>query len=92
MVPKKRGTSSKTRRRRSHHALKGAVLFLCKKCGEAIMPHKMCVRCGYYQERLVVDVVAKLDKKEKKALERQQQETAEIQATEKPLSLEELSK
>ena len=32
-IPKKRHTSSKVARRRSHHALKKIKLTTCKKCG-----------------------------------------------------------
>jgi len=32
-----------------------------------MLPHKVCPNCGYYNGRMVVDVMAKLDKKEKKA-------------------------
>mgnify|MGYP002825797279 FL=1 len=52
------------------------------------LPHVMCEKCGYYKSRQVIDVNAKLSKKEKKELAKQQEETQKN----RPLSLEELSK
>ncbi len=55
-VPKKRGTSSKTRRRRSHHALKPKTLNVCKNCGRPVEPHRACAYCGNYKDRTVKKV------------------------------------
>ncbi len=92
-VPKSRHTSSKKGRRRSHLSLKSLPLTVCSKCGRAILPHTICRYCGYYKGRMVLDVLAKLEKKERKKREK------EIVAKKKeggdkgaPLSLKELSK
>jgi len=70
-VPTKHSTSGKTRRRRSHLKLKAKNLIACPKCGAAMMPHRYCPNCGYYKKREVVDVLAKLSKKEKKSREKE---------------------
>lgn len=68
-VPKRRTTSTKRNMRRSHHFKKPLKLTLCTKCGAAILPHMACMTCGTYKGREVVNVLKKLDKKERKAKE-----------------------
>jgi large subunit ribosomal protein L32 len=63
-IPKKRHTSSKVGRRRSHHALKKVKLAKCKKCGKAVMPHRACTFCGSYDGKEVVKI--KIAKKKSK--------------------------
>jgi len=70
-VPKVRQTSSRRNRRRAHHALKGVAVSHCPKCKEATTPHVACKNCGFYNGREVIDVFAKLDKKEKKKKEKE---------------------
>ena len=62
-----RHTSSHTGRRRSHHALRAAAVSKCVKCGAGKLPHKVCVKCGFYKGREVFDVLKnkKIEKKKK---------------------------
>jgi large subunit ribosomal protein L32 len=62
-----RHTRATTGDRRSHHALTGPRLSKCQKCGEAHLRHHACANCGTYKGREVIDVVAKLGKREQKA-------------------------
>jgi large subunit ribosomal protein L32 len=95
-VPKKRHTKSRRNRRRSHDALKETKLSLCPKCKESILPHRLCASCGTYKGREVIDVLAKLTKKERKKKEKEMDKKGEKEPKEdkkaKPLNLEELSK
>ncbi|PLX26614.1 50S ribosomal protein L32 [Candidatus Parcubacteria bacterium] len=63
-VPKKRRTSGSAGRRRSHHALKKAILSVCPKCGKAVMQHTACEFCGTYKNREVISIKEKATKKE----------------------------
>jgi len=92
-VPKSRHTKSKRDRRRAHIFLKHPPLVICSKCGRKILPHTVCPYCGYYKKREVIDVLGKLEKKERKIREREieMREKTEI-VKEKPLSWKELSK
>lgn len=94
-IPKQRHTKSRRNRRRSHLRLKKQKLFNCSKCGEPILAHRVCSFCGYYDGKQVVDVLAKLEKKERKKKEKElkehEKESQEEQKT-KTLNLEELSK
>ncbi len=73
MVNRMRHTRAHTGNRRSHHALKARILSLCPECGAPKMNHTMCLNCGKYKSRVVVDVQASLVKKEKKMKERNKQ-------------------
>lgn len=66
MSVRMRHTSSHTANRRSHHGLMGARMGKCEKCGLPKLAHRMCENCGTYKGRVVVDVVAKAAKREKK--------------------------
>lgn len=58
MVIRMRHTRSHTGNRRSHHALKAADLSVCAHCGAQHRPHHMCLQCGYYNGRQVMDLEA----------------------------------
>ena len=66
-----RHTRAHTRNRRSHHALQGVRLSRCMKCGAEHRRHAVCLNCGTYRGREVIDVLAKLGKKERKAKEKE---------------------
>jgi large subunit ribosomal protein L32 len=89
-VPKQRKTKSRRNQRRMHIFLSKPNFVLCPKCGKPVLSHRVCLNCGYYKGRAVIDVFKKLSKKEKKKKEK------EIKAAEKTpkkeLSMEELSK
>lgn len=91
-TPKRRHTKSKRDRRRSHHALKAKNLSSCPKCGEPVLPHRLCFNCGSYKGREAIDIMAKLDKKEKKKKEKELAEQQKEQQAEKGLNMAELSK
>jgi large subunit ribosomal protein L32 len=93
-LPKQRHTKSRRDRRRAHLALQKTNFSLCPKCKEPILPHHFCQFCGTYKGREVIDVLAKLEKKERKKKEKElakKEETKEEKKA-KPLNLEELSK
>ena len=85
---RQRHTHSHTHQRRSHHALKTQIFGLCDKCGQSVLPHRVCLNCGTYQGREIVDVLKKLTKKEKKD---KQKEMAEQEKQTKGMDMESLS-
>lgn len=54
-VPKSKITSSRRNMRRSHDALKSAAYAECPNCGELKRPHHVCLACGSYDGRDVID-------------------------------------
>ncbi|MFW6210435.1 MAG: 50S ribosomal protein L32 [Patescibacteria group bacterium] len=59
-----RHTRSHTKNRRSHHALKAPTLARCQNCGEPHRPHHMCLACGFYKGRMVIDMAKKREERE----------------------------
>ena len=54
-----RHTRAHTANRRSHHALVAPTLSVCQNCGAQHRPHHMCLNCGFYKGRMVVDLLEK---------------------------------
>jgi large subunit ribosomal protein L32 len=73
-VPKHKRPKSKQGKARMHIFLKELELVKCQKCGNFILPHTVCPFCGYYKGRQVIDVLAKLEEKERKKREKEMKE------------------
>ncbi len=93
-VPKWNKTKSKRNQRRMHLFLKKLNLASCPKCGKPVLPHTVCLNCGFYKGIEVIDVLKKLTKKERKVREKEMAGKGEEKETieKKPLSWEGLSK
>lgn len=65
---------------------------VCAKCGAPVLPHRLCSNCGTYGGREVIDVMAKLTKKEQKKKTKELAEQEKGQTGDKDLSMEGLSK
>jgi len=89
-VPKKRTTKSRQGKRRLHIFVPEPKLTTCPKCKKPVLAHTVCLNCGYYKGRVVIDVFKKLSKKEKKKKEKELKKAEK--APKKELSMEELSK
>jgi len=59
-VPKRRKSKSKSRMRRSHHAIGVPNLRPCPKCGSYVLPHRVCSECGYYKGQLILEKAVKI--------------------------------
>ncbi len=72
MVVRMRHTRQHTANRRSHHALKAPALSVCKNCGKEHRPHHMCMHCGFYKGRVVIDLAKrKTDREARLAAKRE---------------------
>lgn len=54
MQPCFRTSHGRSRRRRSHHAIRAANTVLCPNCGAAKRPHHACASCGYVRPGLTL--------------------------------------
>ena len=66
MVVRMRSTKSHTANRRSHHALKSTQLVACANCKALKRSHAVCVSCGHYRGRKVLDLIKKTEKKSRR--------------------------
>lgn len=70
-VPRHKHTRASVGQRRMHLFITKASLTTCPKCKKPTLPHIACKNCGYYKGREVINVLANLDKKEKKNREKE---------------------
>lgn len=93
-APKQRHTKSRRDKRRQHFKLKRQIFSICPKCNSPILPHHMCPNCGYYQGREIINVLAKLEKKERKEKEKEMARVEKEKEVKRkrPLTMEELSR
>ena len=94
-VPKKHTTKSSVNQRRMHLFAKKPGLTVCLKCGKPVRQHTACAYCGFYKGKEVINVMKKLEKKEKKLREKEikeQEKTGGEQGGGKDMTMEELSK
>jgi len=61
MLPTHRQSPGRTRRRRSHHGLRGTHTVLCPSCGEVKKPHFACGHCGYVRPGLKLELSGEED-------------------------------
>ena len=91
-VPKQRKTRARTNNRRMHIFMKAPSLAACSHCGKKIKPHTICFNCGYYKNKEAIDIMGKLDKKEKKKREKEVALKEKESKKEDSLTMEGLSK
>jgi len=75
-----------------HIFLTPAALTTCQKCNAPVRPHTICSHCGYYKGREVINVLAKLSRKERKVKEKEIKTVEKEQKSMSPMTVEELSK
>ena len=70
-VPKRHTNKSHRDQKRMHVFIKYPSLVKCPKCGHLMLPHTVCPNCGYYKGEKVIDVLKKLNTKERKKKEKE---------------------
>lgn len=80
MVIRMRHTRAHTKNRRSHHALTEPTLSKCSHCGAEHRPHHMCLLCGYYNGRQVMDLESKKAKRDARLLAKREAISAQAES------------
>ncbi|MBM3664332.1 MAG: 50S ribosomal protein L32 [Actinobacteria bacterium] len=57
-VPKRKTSRARRDKRRATHAIQATRLGRCPRCTAPVMPHHVCMVCGHYKGRAVVDTGA----------------------------------
>ena len=91
-VPRHKHTRAKVGKTRMHKHIYRVALNVCPKCKKPVLSHTVCLNCGYYKGVEVVNVLAELTKKDKKAREKEIKQAEKEEKKESPLTMEELSK
>lgn len=66
-----RHTKGHRNERRQHLKLWQVNAASCPKCKSSVSPHTVCANCGTYRGRQMIDVLAKLTKRERKQKEKE---------------------
>lgn len=55
-VPKHKHSKSRTRRRRAGNMYLAAPrLITCNNCGNLVLPHRICPKCGFYKGNQIIE-------------------------------------
>jgi len=54
-VPKRHKTHSRAKMTGANKGLKTRSLSVCPQCQEPKMPHRVCLSCGYYGDKQVLE-------------------------------------
>ncbi len=57
--PTSRHTRSRTGKRRANWKLSSPTLNLCPECQEPKLPHRVCMSCGTYNGKKILEVIEK---------------------------------
>jgi len=64
-LPKRKHSAQRGRKRRTHWKIAKTNLIPCPQCKQLKLAHKVCLACGYYDGRQVIEI--KVKEKKKKA-------------------------
>jgi large subunit ribosomal protein L32 len=66
-LPKRRHSTQRQGKRRRKIEIKLTSLYACPNCGQPKQPHQVCLGCGYYKGKLVIDLEKRKKKKDEKS-------------------------
>lgn len=81
--PKKRLTSTRSGKRRSHLFSKKLILSKCPRCQSNIPTHRVCPTCGFYKGKDILHLEEKAKAKEERRKKREEEELKQIEEIKK---------
>lgn len=54
ICPKNKSSKARRDSRRANWKMADATLVKCSKCGELMVPHRVCKNCGAYNKREII--------------------------------------
>lgn len=54
-VPKRKTTTARRDKRRTHWKVASPALARCSHCGHLVVPHRVCDNCGFYAGKEVIE-------------------------------------
>ncbi len=57
--PKRRHSNTRTRLRRAHDHLTLRSTSKCSNCGNSLISHRICGKCGFYKGKQVLTIAVK---------------------------------
>ncbi|MDO8470707.1 MAG: 50S ribosomal protein L32 [bacterium] len=70
-VPKHRRPKFRQRNTRMHIYIKAGSTRACGKCGKPVLSHTICQNCGTYRGKEMINVLARLSKRDQKTKEKE---------------------
>ncbi len=64
-LPKRRHSKSRRDKRRTHDGLNKPVFAPCPQCQRPKLAHRVCLHCGYYKGRQVIEIKPKKKKQKR---------------------------
>ncbi len=55
ICPKNKLSRARRDKRRANWKMTAPNLAVCSTCGELVMPHRVCKKCGSYNKRTIVE-------------------------------------
>ena len=79
-VPKRKTSRSRRDKRQANKGITPQIVGACNNCNDPILPHQVCLSCGYYKGRKVL--ATKIDRTVKRTEVRAQAQAKTTQAQE----------
>lgn len=61
--PKRKFSKTRTLKRRTHYKAENPTMAVCSNCGAPVLYHHVCMECGYYKGKPVIEVEETVTKK-----------------------------
>jgi large subunit ribosomal protein L32 len=88
IVPQRRISKTRKRKRRTHFKIEVPGMMVCPNCGEMKLSHTVCANCGFYDGRQVLTIKEKtkteeVDEKAAKKTKKEETVPAQVKTTKK---------